>query len=244
MPNYDLFVVLDATESTNNYAMGQIHEGLATHGQAWFAQEQWGGKGQRGKKWESEKGKNIILSVVLKPHKALHDNPFLLSMFTANICRQFFSKLASKNVSIKWPNDIYIDDRKAGGILIENKFRGKDWLWAVIGIGININQIVFEAENSISLKMITGEVYDSVLLAKQLYATLLHEFNELNQEKILYLVDTFNAQLYKREELVNLKKDNAIFKTKIIGVNEKGQLLTNDTLERKWEVGEIEWIIE
>ena len=86
-------------------------------------------------------------------------------------CLDFFSKYIKENVKIKWPNDIFINDRKAGGILIENVIKGNLWQWAVIGIGLNINQENFEKENlkAISLKQITGKNYDVIELAKELH---------------------------------------------------------------------------
>ncbi|HRF27627.1 MAG TPA: biotin--[acetyl-CoA-carboxylase] ligase, partial [Ferruginibacter sp.] len=124
-----LFQVLDTIDSTNNYAMGQIHAGLAHHGSAWMAREQFSGKGQRGKTWESEPGRNIALSICLNPGAAYHPNPFLFSARLAIICRDFVQTLVPDKVKIKWPNDIYIGDRKAGGLLVENIYQGQSWKW-------------------------------------------------------------------------------------------------------------------
>jgi BirA family transcriptional regulator, biotin operon repressor / biotin---[acetyl-CoA-carboxylase] ligase len=242
MHQFELFSILDTVESTNNYAMQQIHAGLAIDGQAWFAKEQWGGKGQRGKTWISKTGENIILSLSIKPNPIYKHLPFCLSMLIANVCRLFLGEIARKQVKIKWPNDIYIDDRKAGGILIENVFKGKEWEWAVIGIGINVNQIMFDenAANPTSLKLITWETYDVIELAKKLHCACLKEIKE--QTEIILIKNDFNAHLYKKDETISLRKNNAVFKTEIIAVNEYGQLLTKDAIERSFEVGEIDWI--
>jgi BirA family transcriptional regulator, biotin operon repressor / biotin---[acetyl-CoA-carboxylase] ligase len=244
MDNYDLFVVLDEVESTNNYAMQHAHEGLAIAGQAWFANEQWGGKGQRGKKWVSKKGENIIMSLIVKPSKVFAANPFYLSMLVVNICRQFVADKTNLQTFVKWPNDIYIDDRKAGGILIENIFKGKEWQWAVVGIGINVNQSNFGSiENSAqSLKNATGESYDPVSLAKALQQLLNSELNNIEKEDLKNVMKKCNEHLYKKNSFVSLKKDTAVFKTKILAVNEYGQLLTNDVVERIFSVGEVEWV--
>ncbi|HMX79677.1 MAG TPA: biotin--[acetyl-CoA-carboxylase] ligase, partial [Ferruginibacter sp.] len=154
--------ILEAVDSTNNYAMAQVHAGLANHGLAWFAQEQTAGKGQRGKRWQTGKGKNIAMSLVLEPERFGRVKPFLLSASIALACHAFFEKYAGPPTRIKWPNDLYWGDRKAGGILIENVYHGKNWKWAVAGTGININEDRFDPEliNPVSLYQITGTQYN------------------------------------------------------------------------------------
>jgi BirA family transcriptional regulator, biotin operon repressor / biotin---[acetyl-CoA-carboxylase] ligase len=242
MNQNEIFSILDAVESTNNYAMQQVHAGLAKHGQAWYAREQWGGKGQRGKEWKSEAGENVILTVAVQPDTVFKGKPFLLSALVAAVCRDCFTEIAGEGTKIKWPNDIYWRDRKAGGILIENIFKGKDWQWAIIGIGINVNQMVFDENvgNATSLKIITEKDNDPILLARKIQKILLEKIEQMNDTGI-YL-DHLNNHLYKKNETVYLKKDNAVFETKIIAVNEYGQLLTEDVIERKFEVREMEWV--
>jgi BirA family transcriptional regulator, biotin operon repressor / biotin---[acetyl-CoA-carboxylase] ligase len=246
MQQNELFSILDSVESTNNYAMQQVHEGLAIHGQAWFAKEQWGGRGQRGKKWESTVGENLILSVIIKPTMVFNAKPFLLSAFIASVVRENLATYTSENIEIKWPNDIYCCDRKAGGILIENIYSGNKWKWAVVGIGININQTAFlEADNTAtSLKKITNTQYDPILLAQDLHKLILQKLDEVTIGTVDFYLKDLNKHLYKKNEIVALKKENIVFKTKIIAVNEYGQLITEDFLDRKFEVGEIEWIIQ
>ncbi len=243
MSQNQLFSILDRVESTNNYAMEQVHAGLASHGQAWFAKEQWGGKGQRGKIWQSTVGENVIMSIALRPNKAFNGKPYLLSATVAAICQQLIMEYTANEITIKWPNDIYWSDRKAAGILIENIFKGNSWEWAIVGIGINVNQTVFDfvGVNPTSLKLITNMVLDPVEIAKKLHNKLLNAL-EVVQEERFYL-KYLNEYLYKKNENVQLKKDNAVFETKIIAVNEYGQLLTKDTMERVFNVGEVEWVI-
>jgi BirA family biotin operon repressor/biotin-[acetyl-CoA-carboxylase] ligase len=242
MDQNQLFTILDSVESTNNYAMAQVHAGLAMHGQAWFAKEQWGGKGQRGKIWQSAIGENVILSITIKPHKAFSDKPYLLSCMVSSICRELIEEYVGGDVKIKWPNDIYWRDRKAAGILIENVFKGKKWEWSIIGIGVNINQTKFDiaGTNPISLKLITNKNNDPVVFAKRIQHTLLKVVNEQGTAKFLHIL---NKYLYKANEKVMLKKGTVAFETMIAGVNEYGQLLTKDVMERAFDVGEVEWIM-
>ncbi|RYZ30418.1 MAG: biotin--[acetyl-CoA-carboxylase] ligase, partial [Chitinophagaceae bacterium] len=140
----DPFIELQQVESTNNYATGMVHEGMAQHGMVVFSHYQSKGKGQHNKTWLGEVGKNIAMSVVLQPPALALSQSFLISMATALGVQRFFSKYAGSETKVKWPNDLYWRDRKAGGILIENIVLGSEWKAAVIGIGVNINQTSFE----------------------------------------------------------------------------------------------------
>jgi BirA family biotin operon repressor/biotin-[acetyl-CoA-carboxylase] ligase len=237
------FTILDTVDSTNNYAMQQAHNGLAKHGMAWFAAAQTAGKGQRGKNWTSEKGKNIAISLVLVPEQLKITNPFHLSAVVALTCFEFLKQYAGDEIKIKWPNDLFWRDRKAGGILIENKFQGKDWKWAVVGIGINVNQTFFDKSllNAVSLKQITGKTFNPVDLAQELQALLMKNLHEtLSLEKIL---QQYNKHLYKINELVTLRKSGVKFDTVIKEVSPQGKLITVDAIEREFDFGEVEWVL-
>ena len=244
MPEAPLFMVLDRVDSTNNYAMGQVHAGLASHGMAWFAHEQTAGKGQREKTWEAVPGKNIALSVVLEPGQLKVQEQFYLSAAMALASFDFFSGYAGVATKIKWPNDIYWRDRKAGGILIENLFHGASWKYAVVGIGININQVRFgkNLKNPVSLKQITGKEFDPPALAKELYTVLMKRAEMLDSTNFEKTIQEYNQHLYRVNEKVKLKKENMVFETMVNGVNNKGQLITGDTIERKFDFGAIEWL--
>jgi len=245
MEHSPYFNILDSVDSTNNYAMAKVHAGMATHGMAWFALHQKAGKGQRGKEWISEPGENIILSIVIKPGHMFRVFPFILSAFIANCCQQFLQNITGHNIFIKWPNDLYWRDRKAGGILIENVFTGTEWKWAVIGIGINVNQTVFsnEAIRPVSLVDMTDTNYDPVSLSKQLHSYILEKYNLITSENSDGILEYYNAVLYKKGAVVKLRKNNAVFKTTITEVNEKGQLVAQDVMERQFDFGEVEWVI-
>lgn len=239
------FVILKQVDSTNNYAMAKVHAGLAKHGNACFSSRQTQGKGQRGKSWVTGNGKNMALSVILNPKQLNISHPFQLLITVAIASFDFFSKYAGDETQIKWPNDIYWRDRKAGGMLIENKFTGTEWKWAVVGIGININQTKFDEKliNPVSLKQITGKNFDLVELSRELHQLILGKTNELLTKPFEMILDEYNRHLYKINQSVRLKKDNVIFETVIRGVSPQGHLLTADVIEKRFEFGELEWII-
>lgn len=255
------FIELQSIDSTNKYAMELLRgnhlpdgQGEAQHGTAIFSHEQTAGKGQRGKKWRSEKGSNIILSILLNPYPLSITEQFKLSVCMAVSVRDLFSKYAGDDeTKIKWPNDLYWRDRKAGGILIENAARNSEfgvrgsaaWKWAVAGIGININQTIFSDDlpNPVSLKQITGKTFKTVEMAKELC-----EFIEKNHQSLLTgdiesLHKKYQAHLYKKDKKVKLKKGNRVFETTIKSVSEKGQLITQHSIEERFDFGEIEWIL-
>ena len=243
MAEDSFFTILNTVDSTNNYAMGRIHDGCAKHGMLWFANEQTAGKGQRGKAWTMEKGKNIAMSLVLEPNRLQITNQFHLSAAVALACFEFFSAYGGEETKIKWPNDLFWRDRKAGGILIENKFKGKAWKWAVVGIGININQTQFDnfLIKAVSLKEITGIFFNNIDLAKELHALLMKNLGELNTAE--NIMEQYNEHLYKINKNVTLKNKDIKFETVIKGVNEEGQLITVDSIEHRFNFGEVEWVL-
>jgi BirA family transcriptional regulator, biotin operon repressor / biotin---[acetyl-CoA-carboxylase] ligase len=246
LPIIHSFIELESVDSTNNYAMAKAHAGLASQGTVFFAHEQWAGKGQRGKTWASSPGDNIIMSLVLEPVFLTITQQFSLSVCVALACHDFFSRYAiGDEVFIKWPNDLYWRDRKAGGVLIENSFKGDQWQFAIVGTGININQVAFPetAKNPVSLKQITGKHFDTVTLARELSDCLMLRYGQLQAGKATLLLEEYNKSLYRLNQPVRLKKDNAVFETVIQGVTATGELMTHDTLPRQFRVGEVEWII-
>ena len=164
-------------------------------------------------------------------------------MAVSNACYDFLNSYCKNDVKIKWPNDIYIRDRKAGGILIENIYRGNLWKWAVVGIGVNINQVDFPEplKNAISLKKITGDQYDAILLAKELYQMVLHSVALIKRSSLPEILKSYNSKLFMLNEKVRSKKENIVFETTIKGVNENGQLITGDS--RQFNFGEVEWVL-
>ncbi|MDQ2720328.1 MAG: biotin--[acetyl-CoA-carboxylase] ligase [Bacteroidota bacterium] len=236
-------IVLESTESTNNYAMALIRNGQSINENAVFALEQTNGKGRRGKDWKSRKSENIILSIMLQMQWLPVSYQFRLSVAAALGCYDLISKYIPSGTTIKWPNDIFINDSKAGGILIENVIKGTLWQWTVIGIGININQINFEEYNfhAVSLKQITGKDYDIMKLAEQLHESVLKRISELKSGNFPKMINEYNENLFGKNRLVKLKAQNVVFKTKIIAVSASGQLITQDVFERHFNFDEVEY---
>ena len=257
MPIGHSFIELKSVDSSNNYAMGKVHAGKAFHGTIFFAHEQLAGKGQRGKTWSSSPGDNIVMSTVLEPVFLPITQQFSLSVVVALACHDFYSRHAgAEETRIKWPNDLYWRDRKAGGILIENSFRGDQWLFAIAGTGININQVQFpdDLRNPVSLRQITGRSFSAVDLARELGDCLERRFEQLRTEGgtgfsssasrsgSTSLLEEYNARLYRQGKSTRLRKDQTVFETLIKSVSPAGELITLDSLERRFTFGEVEWV--
>ena len=237
--------------------MGLVHrdllpdgQGEAQHGMAVFAHEQTAGKGQRGKNWVSQKDLNIALSILLNPYPLSVPDQFKLSVCIAVSAWDLFSKYADDETKIKWPNDIYWRDRKAGGILIENVIQSSQsavgsWQWSVAGIGININQTDFDPSlpNPVSLKQITGKIHEPIELAKELCSFIEKNYQALIAGNFMSLFNKYQTHLYKKDENIKLKKGTRVFETTIKGVSKTGQLVTQHSIEERFEFGEVEWVL-
>ena len=240
------FTELSETESTNNYAMHMAQSGLAWHGAAWFAHHQTKGKGQRGKAWKDEPGQNMSMSVLLDTTVLAVFQPFTLSAAVALATHDFLNQYTYGDATIKWPNDIYWRDRKAAGILIENSIRGNNWQWAVVGIGININQVKFDPllPNPVSLKQITGKNYNVVELAKELCGFIQLRYKKLVEKGMDEILANYNAVLYKKNASVHLKKQGHSFHCTIKEVDAYGRLFVDNAMQPFFEFGDVEWILK
>jgi BirA family transcriptional regulator, biotin operon repressor / biotin---[acetyl-CoA-carboxylase] ligase len=260
------FIELQSVDSTNNYARGLLHEGLAEHGTTIFAHEQIAGKGQRDKRWSTKKDANIILSIVVNTRQLQLSRQFQFSACISVAVHEFFAKYAGEDTRIKWPNDLYYQNRKAGGILIENIVIGnavdqslikdsgqqstinrqQNWPWSIVGIGININQTDFPLLllNPVSLKEITNQQFDIISLAKELCACINNYFQQLIVEGFDNIYVQYLAHLYKKNETVRLKKGNRVFEAVIKNVSRSGQLIIQHGIEEEFEFGEVEWVIK
>lgn len=139
-----------------------------------------------GNGWESEANKNLLCSILLPPRK----NLFELNVAVSVAVR----RLLGEDFTIKWPNDIYWQDKKVAGILIENAIIGNEIKYSIAGIGLNVNQTKWKtnAPNPVSLKQITGKEYDLDVLMQQLYTEMMKALDENVWEDYI-------AHLYRRE---------------------------------------------
>lgn len=216
---------IKSTESTNNYAMGQIAVNEAKEGTVFLTYEQTAGRGQLNNQWESEAGKNLTFSVFIRPDFLEIHRQFMLSKAVCLGLVSFLSRYTGGG-KIKWPNDIYVGTRKICGILIENAVMSGIISQSVIGIGLNMNQTIFRssAPNPVSLKMITGHDYDLEKMLQELLKEVNDFYQKLRTGKFKELDRDFHDQLYRLNEWHTYRDETHEYTGKIVGVNSIGQL--------------------
>ena len=200
-----------------------------------YAGYQTAGRGQTGNGWESEEGKNLICSILLPPNKNLY---FLNIAVSVAIIR-----LIGEQFTIKWPNDIYWQDKKLAGILLENAIVGSEIKYSIAGIGLNVNQTVFtsDAPNPVSLKQITGKEYN----VDQLMTELLDAVQAVLHESEECIWSEYKAHLFRREGYWSYEDQNGRFKAKIEDVLPSGEIVLRDASnkERIYHFKQIRYVL-
>jgi BirA family biotin operon repressor/biotin-[acetyl-CoA-carboxylase] ligase len=217
----------DTIDSTNNYAIKLIDDGLAQHGDVVWALSQSAGKGQRGKVWETKAGENLLMTLVITPPAALAQSPHHLNMLVAQTIAYYFQQLNPFwQLSIKWPNDIYLNAKKTAGILIENIYRGANWSHSIVGIGVNVNQSEFpmHLHNATSLTKCSGLRYDLLELLTDIRAGILNKLHHYNGERFTAILDYYNQHLFAKDTIKNfqLKEGDETFEAKVLFVDPDG----------------------
>ena len=221
-----------ATHSTNVLLWEMIREKSLPEGFVVQTDFQTAGKGQAGNSWESEAGKNLLFSMVLYPQRVPVENQFLLSQIVSLGIKKALDEYTD-GVTVKWPNDIYWNDKKLVGILIENSLQGTKIKSSVIGIGLNVNQKVFvsNAPNPVSLLQITGRRQNRKLLLTKICQNIQKLYTELSVTKIRA---EYAEALYRKEGFYAYRANDETFQAKIISVHPDGQLeLETKAGERK-----------
>ncbi len=240
------FIFLAKIDSTNNYANQLILSNAAEEGTVVLAQFQKNGKGQQGNSWESEYGKNLLISIIKFPRFLPAAKQFYLSKITSLALIDFLNN-ETTGFSIKWPNDIYFQKKKIGGMLIENAVKGNYLASTIIGIGLNLNQerFVSDAPNPVSLKQITGKNYVTEEVAEILTVYIDSWYQKLTGGRYDEIDSAYFNQLFRANEWAVYEKQGTRFEAKITGIGEFGQLLLqnrNGTIS-EYAFKEIEFVI-
>lgn len=237
---------LERIDSTNVYAIDLLSKGKPQEGTVISAAYQTAGKGQYGRVWESKANQNILLSVILYPSFLEAKSQFKLNQALVIGIRNWLKHLGLEQVRIKWPNDIYVMDKKLGGILIQNSIYGKFIQNTVFGLGLNVNQLDFKgAPNPISLKNILGSNLDLNPLMESLFRHLEQGYLYLESRNFNILNDQYHEALYKYNEQAIFKKaDGSELVGLIVGVNAEGKLKIKSKIGiAEYSMDEIKMII-
>ncbi|MFW5830919.1 MAG: biotin--[acetyl-CoA-carboxylase] ligase [Prolixibacteraceae bacterium] len=222
-------IVLQEVDSTNNYANQLILTDSAEHGAVVLAHYQKKGKGQAGNYWESEANKNLLASMILFPEFIPADKQFYLSKITSLAIAGVLEEYTG-SISVKWPNDIYFENKKIAGILIENSVKGDVLNTSILGMGVNVNQEKFTsgAPNPVSLKQITGKETDIQQLARQLITRIHHWYRMLSAGELNAIDEMYRRKLFRNNKWALYKKNNEEFEARIKGIGDLGQLFLED----------------
>jgi len=217
------------TDSTNEYLrrLVEMHESIPS-GCFVRADYQTDGRGQLGNKWEAEAGQNLLCSVLLRHDALPARDQFLVSEVTCLSLKSLLDKYFIPDITIKWPNDIYYKDRKLAGILIENYIKEGLIDYSIIGIGVNVNQMLFysDAANPVSMAQIKKRIFDVPKLMER-YATIFMRYaarlnNISNYSKIHA---DYRYKLYRRKGVHRYKDKDGVFEATLNNVEPDGRLV-------------------
>ncbi len=207
MPHY---IKVSQTASTNTY-LSRLAATLPG-GTVIYTPCQTAGRGQKGNSWESEDGKNLTFSVLLKHPPVKARDQFYLSEAAALAVVEALTAEAGDGFSVKWPNDVYWQDKKICGMLLENSLDGSDIAHCIVGIGLNVNQKRFlsDAPNPISLINITGHEHDLEVLLKRVCSRIEQLVGSLDDDNARAdLHQRYMAALYRNDGQLHPWEDAA-----------------------------------
>ena len=222
-------------------------------GFAWIAGHQTAGKGQRGNQWYAQPNQNLLVSFLLKPNHELLQAQFYLSKAIANGILIGLQQWASGNLGerlpleIKWPNDIYLDGKKLGGILIESNFQAGKWAFSIVGIGLNINQLDFEGLRATSLRQWTQnpQTIDIADIYNHIAHGIENQYEAFTGKAYTSIDSTYHETLFRKEAWHSYEDKNGIFEGKIVRVNEQGLVEIERNLgTESYDIKELSFIFK
>lgn len=240
-----LFMVEQAN-STNSCLHDFFRKGTPAAFTTVLANYQTAGRGQRGNSWESEEGRNLLFSFVLFPDFLEARRQFLLSQIIALSIKEVLDTYTD-GITIKWPNDIYWQERKICGMLIENELQGNYICQTIAGVGININQQKFysSAPNPVSLWQITHKDYDCIELLAQVMKRVQEYYTWLLRGNAAMISARYQDALFRKKGMYPYTDNYGKFLAEIVRVEPEGSLILRDSSgkERKYTFKEIQYAL-
>lgn len=244
--NEQLVKYVDEVNSTNEWAKSVLVNTEVAEGTMFRTAFQTSGRGQFQANWESKKGKNLLLSVILHPHFLPIEKQFYLNRITTLAVADFLCLHIADEVQIKWPNDVLVNSEKICGILIENTLAGSRIENCIVGVGININQTKFQdyLPFATSLYNLTYREFDLEQCALIFHKCIMNRYKQLQEGLYAILLSEFNKLLYgkavERRYLINGKPTIA----SIVEVKDDGVIVLKDNAGKQIELRnkELEYI--
>lgn len=212
-------------DSTNTFLKKHYNE--YNHFTVLYTNHQTKGKGRITHNWYDEAGKNLLMSILLKDYEL---NNYLndLTLVVAVAVYKVLSKYIS-NISIKWPNDIYVNGLKICGILTEGVTINNQIEAIIVGIGLNVNGTIYPDDiknNTTSLKILTNKTFNRKRLLKKIVKTFKKELDLLKQNDRSYL-QVIRDNFYLLNKIINYEKNNNIYTGKVLGIDDDGKLIVD-----------------
>ncbi|WP_430814179.1 biotin--[acetyl-CoA-carboxylase] ligase [Carboxylicivirga sp. RSCT41] len=241
------FLIYPELASTNTELKKLVNQGNLSEHSIVITPHQTAGRGQVGNGWESELNKNLTFSLLLRPSFLAPHLQFYISKFVSLAIVDTIKQVAGLEACIKWPNDIYVGDKKVCGILIENSILGAQLDYCIAGIGLNINQEEFisGAPNPASLKQLTGKEYHIETTLELLLENIQQRYHELEVNRLdLINKEYFNA-LYRKNGIHPFNDENGAFNAHIDSINEMGLITLIDTEggKREYAFKEVSFVV-
>jgi BirA family transcriptional regulator, biotin operon repressor / biotin---[acetyl-CoA-carboxylase] ligase len=244
--NTNNILLLPSIDSTNTYAHRLLAQQQNLHGTIVQAQYQTAGRGQRGNDWKSNSNHNLLMSIIIDHQGSDLSSQFILNMaICLAIAEGTYRFIQPKKCSVKWSNDIYIDDQKIAGVLIENIIRGSQWTQSIIGIGVNINVDFFDETllHATSIYQQLGQLIDINMYRNELISCI-NEYLQWAKADEEGVWKKYNEMLYKRNEMQQFLIGAEMQAWQIRGVQANGELVLGKNGEEQYfSYGMIKQII-
>jgi BirA family biotin operon repressor/biotin-[acetyl-CoA-carboxylase] ligase len=235
---------LPTCHSTNDYCQEILLNESYSEGLVVYTDYQTGGRGQRGNTWQAEPGQNLMLSLILKPDFLKAYDQFYLNMVISLAIFNTLNDYIPDKLRVKWPNDIYFEHQKLGGILIENSIQGNYLTSSIVGIGLNVNQIEFKNLNANSLRNVIEKVVDLSILYSSVLEKIEKYYLFLKNQEYDLLKNEYLKILFRLNEWHQFKKNNLKFIGKITGVDSNGRLEIETEIGLEvFDFKEVEFVI-
>lgn len=234
---------LPQCHSTNQEARTLALSGGLKHGTIIWTDYQESGRGQQGNSWVSEKEKNLLVTLYLSSPKIKPSDHYLLNLVSSLAIHDTLSKaLPSSKVEVKWPNDVYVDEHKIAGILIETVISGGVLEHVFCGMGINVNQSYFNLSTATSMLMRSGHSFERVDVAENILITF-ENYHALMEDQPTQLIEMYLDRLRWMGEIHMFKIAGSETEGVITGIDNHGRLVLNiGNKSVSFDVKEIEFL--
>lgn len=235
---------LESVDSTNNYTANLLKEGKISSGTVILSDIQTEGRGQRANSWQSLPFENLTFSFLLKPSNVSNISPITINHCVSLALAEFISA-QGLTPQLKWPNDIYVNNQKIAGILIENNFKSGVLNISIIGIGININQTSFNSLNASSLALLTGKKYPIKGVLFDIIYQLNKQFSTYESNSADLIKNLYDQNLWNRDISTKFMNNGREIEGVIQGTDKEGSLLILvDGEVQTYRNGEIMFLIK